>query len=147
MKPITFYLVLLFQICIFTTMTAQEISKHKWKNRVLIVITNTISNEQLIDQMAVLQENTKNLQDRKLIIYTVTPETYALGLSKNNTEIKLSNSKFYKETHTKDTPFEVILIGLDGGEKLRQTEVLETDKLFALIDGMPMRRSEVIKNK
>ena len=48
--------------------------------------------------------------------------------------------------HTADTAFEVILIGLDGGEKLRQTKVLETDKLFAIIDGMPMRRSEIIKN-
>ena len=40
----------------------------------------------------------------------------------------------------------MILIGLDGGVKLRQTEMISLDKLFTLIDGMPMRRRE-IKNE
>ena len=42
--------------------------------------------------------------------------------------------------------FEIILIGLDGGIKLRQNELLSTRKLFELIDGMPMRQAE-IRNK
>ena len=146
MKPITFYLILLFPILIFTSMTAQELSTYKWKNRVLIITTNTMANQQFQDQMAELQKSTKDLQERKLVVYAVTRDSYALRLSKNDTIIKLNNSKFYKEMHTEDTAFEVILIGLDGGEKLRQTKVLETDKLFAIIDGMPMRRSEIIKN-
>ena len=39
--------------------------------------------------------------------------------------------------------FEVVLIGLDGGIKLRQTKLVSLDKLFTLIDGMPMRRNEL----
>jgi len=42
--------------------------------------------------------------------------------------------------------FTIILIGLDGGEKLRQTKPLDTTTLFAIIDGMPMRRQELKKN-
>lgn len=146
MKLITFYLILLFPFFIFTSMTAQELSTYKWKNRVLIITTNTMTNQQFQDQMAELQKNTKDLQERKLVVYAVTPDSYALRFSENDTTTELNNPKFYKEMHTKNTPFEVILIGLDGGEKLRQTEVLKSDKLFDLIDGMPMRRSEVLKN-
>lgn len=42
--------------------------------------------------------------------------------------------------------FEVILIGLDGSIKLRQMEVLSKEDLIAIIDAMPMRKSE-IKNR
>jgi hypothetical protein len=41
--------------------------------------------------------------------------------------------------------FEVLLIGKDGGVKLRQQEPVGTDVLFAVIDAMPMRRQEMGK--
>ena len=145
MKPLTFSLFLLFQTCIFSSITAQELSKHKWKNRVLLIITTSNTNEQLKEQMVAIQKNAKDIEDRKLIVYSVTPETYTVLLSRKNTQTEFHNSTLFKEIHSKNTPFEVLLIGLDGTEKLRQTEVLETEKLFTLIDGMPMRQSEVLK--
>lgn len=39
--------------------------------------------------------------------------------------------------------FTVILIGKDGGEKLRRNRVVAVDELNALIDQMPMRRREM----
>ena len=39
--------------------------------------------------------------------------------------------------------FAVILVGKDGGEKLRTDEVLSPIRLFATIDAMPMRRREM----
>jgi len=39
--------------------------------------------------------------------------------------------------------FTVILVGLDGGEKLRRGDVLEPRELNALIDTMPMRQREL----
>ena len=41
-----------------------------------------------------------------------------------------------------DTPFTVILIGKDGGQKLRQTEPVAAEDILGLIDSMPMRRNE-----
>jgi hypothetical protein len=42
-----------------------------------------------------------------------------------------------------NTPaFSVVLIGKDGGEKLRRSTPLSPDELFALVDAMPMRRAE-----
>ena len=39
--------------------------------------------------------------------------------------------------------FAVILIGKDGGEKLRARDLIEPAEIFALIDTMPMRRREM----
>lgn len=39
--------------------------------------------------------------------------------------------------------FAVVLIGKDGGEKLRRSAPLATDELFAVVDAMPMRRAEM----
>jgi len=40
----------------------------------------------------------------------------------------------------------IILIGKDGGVKLRKTYIVEANEVFDLIDLMPMRRSEM-KNR
>ena len=37
----------------------------------------------------------------------------------------------------------VILVGKDGGVKLRRNEQVNLNEIFLLIDGMPMRREEM----
>lgn len=57
-------------------------------------------------------------------------------------------AKQFENKISNDTDFEVILIGLDGTIKLRQNKPVSTDKLFELIDSMPMRQREIQrKNK
>ena len=41
--------------------------------------------------------------------------------------------------------FTIILIGKDGGEKFRSLKPETTETLFAIIDAMPMRKSEMKK--
>ncbi|MFD2915624.1 DUF4174 domain-containing protein [Psychroserpens luteus] len=137
---ITIILILTFNLY----MKAQDLSKHQWKNRVLLIITENIEDQEFKNQIKKLQNNQKGLQNRKLIIYQMTPTHFKLGISEENEWIK--RPELYNNLKSNDKTFEVILVGLDGGEKLRQNSVLTTDKLFSLIDGMPMRRAE-IKNK
>ena len=42
--------------------------------------------------------------------------------------------------------FTIILVGLDGGEKFRSTDVVDPRTLNALIDTMPMRQQELRGN-
>jgi uncharacterized protein DUF4174 len=42
-----------------------------------------------------------------------------------------------------DDSFEVILVGKDGGVKIRATEPLDPQRVFEVIDQMPMRRREM----
>ena len=62
-----------------------------------------------------------------------------------DTEWKIVDKGFSEWTDP-DSGFEILLIGLDGGVKLRQDEVIDTETLFARIDAMPMRRQE-LENK
>lgn len=52
----------------------------------------------------------------------------------------------FKDWTNPDSGFEILLIGLDGGVKLRQDKVIDAETLFARIDAMPMRRQE-LENK
>ena len=42
-----------------------------------------------------------------------------------------------------DNAFSVLLIGKDGGEKLRVDEVPDLQAIYAVVDGMPMRSREM----
>lgn len=42
-----------------------------------------------------------------------------------------------------DGAFTAVLVGKDGGEKFRSAEPVLPEKLFDLIDAMPMRRREI----
>jgi hypothetical protein len=53
----------------------------------------------------------------------------------------------YNDTDTKRTFSGVVLIGKDGGVKLRNDYVVAPQKILDLIDGMPMRRAEIMKNR
>jgi len=47
------------------------------------------------------------------------------------------------EREAKQGAFTVVLIGKDGGEKLRREEGANLGEIFGLIDTMPMRRREM----
>lgn len=54
---------------------------------------------------------------------------------------------FVIETRSNATRFSIVLIGKDGGEKLRRNGLLSCDELFAVVDAMPMRRTEMEKRR
>ena len=54
---------------------------------------------------------------------------------------------FVVETKFGAQDFAIVLIGKDGGEKLRRTTLLPIAELFALVDAMPMRRAEMRERK
>lgn len=81
-------------------------------------------------QLHLLKQDSIGLADRDLLVYT-----YKDG------------SSFHKKYEVKPGQFTIILIGKDGGEKFRSYTVVKPETLFALIDGMPMRKAEMRKNK
>jgi hypothetical protein len=52
---------------------------------------------------------------------------------------------FVVETRFGSAAFSVVLIGKDGGEKLRRSTPLAPADLFAIVDVMPMRQAEMKK--
>ncbi|WP_298495593.1 DUF4174 domain-containing protein [uncultured Algibacter sp.] len=119
---------------------SQNITAHQWENRVLLVLTDNADTCTFQNQIKELQENENGLKDRKLIVYQIKEDTFSIGLKNEKWQ---NSSKLYKTYKSTNSPFEVVLIGLDGGIKLRQNYILTCKKLFKTIDVMPMRKSEL----
>jgi hypothetical protein len=124
-------------------MSAQDLSQHEWKDRLLLVLTTENSKELYKEQMDLFKDNIAGLEERKLVIYSVMPEKYKKGIQ---AEKWMESTRLNDRYREGGKEFEVILLGLDGRVKLRQSEILSIEKLFRTIDAMPMRRNE-LRNK
>ena len=127
----------------FSLVKGQDLSDHEWKNRIVLILADQPENEKLGRQLKLFKNEKNGMEERKLIVYSITPEQYKTGWKKGKWK---KSEKLYSQYKKEDAPFEVILLGLDGRVKLRQTEILSTNKLFSVIDAMPMRRNE-LRNK
>lgn len=136
-------LFLLIFLCT-TSLNVQDLSKHQWKDRLILIVTEDEKNKKFQKQLSELKKHQKGLKDRKLVIYRILPEKYSTGFQE---EYRNNSAKIYKRYSAEEKDFRVILIGLDGDEKLVRTEVLSTEKLFNTIDSMPMRQAEMRKNR
>ena len=123
----------------------QSLSQHEWENRVILLFAPDFQNQTLKQQLGFFQKNKKGLADRKLIVYQITREEVKKDgkLLKENSELSSSFNQF----KVNKNEFTFILIGLDGGEKMRSSEVISREKLLSKIDRMPMRQAEIRRNK
>ncbi len=89
----------------------------------------------LNEQLSLLKSRQKELLERNLIIFR-----YA-----NGKLFDISGSA--TPMNTKSVPDKdyngLLLIGKDGGVKLKKEFIVPPDEIFTLIDGMPMRRAEM----
>lgn len=126
----------------------QNIEKHRWQNRILIFKTTDAKNAKYHRQLQEFKNSIKGLRERKLILYQIIGSRYLLTdyeqINQNNSwqDLKMVDNSIINKL----TDFEVILIGLDGGIKLKQTEFLSQKGLYKIIDRMPMRLQE-LRNK
>lgn len=121
----------------------QQISDYQWKNRLVVLLTDSQDSQLYQLQLKDLKTDLQGLKERKILVITLTPNYQITGID-NGIEQKavLNFKKLKKETDG----FEVILVGLDGYIKLQQSKLLTHQELFAQIDRMPMRRDEIKKN-
>ncbi len=133
-----------FLLCIITTQLSfgQDFSSHIWEDRVLVILTDSPENQTFKKQYERLLLNQDGLKERKLVLYLVTPSGKNSDLPQLNL---VSNTQQYTRHKKFKNNFEIILIGLDGGKKLHQNELLLPQKLFDRIDAMPMRAQELRK--
>jgi len=137
----------LFSILLFFTIftaQAQDLRKHRWEDRIVLLISDSLDSDTLKQQLQLFQQAEKALKERKIVVYQINSSQVKKGIKKSSA---VSNGDLYKRYKKSDAPFEVVLIGLDGGVKLRKERIVKPPELFELIDRMPMRRAEMYKGK
>ena len=137
-------LFLLFTLVLTTDMAAAQsfdLENYRWKNRVLLVFAPDERDGLYQRQTALANEARAGYRERDLVVVSVFTES---GRDEENSILQKGQTRQLRtDFRVSDSQFCVILIGKDGGEKLRQADVLAIEKLFGVIDAMPMRQSEV----
>jgi hypothetical protein len=118
----------------------QELSRHEWKHRVLLVLTSDTLAPDYQEQMESIFSDKEGLDERKLIIYRILPSGYQ-ELNANGKWIP--SPELYKSFHQSGNTLEVVLIGLDGRVKHRNETMTPLAQVYSWIDAMPMRREEL----
>lgn len=138
MRNLTLLIILIFY---GMTSKAQDLQQYQWENRIIVVYSNETELDLVSKQLDLLMEESNKLSERKLVVIQATKDRYKTIFPENSEWVSSSLKDELKIS--RKTEFEVFLLGLDGGIKLRQQEIVQTEKLFSLIDGMPMRKAEI----
>ena len=104
-----------------------SLSDFLWIHRPIIVLADSPDDPRFIKQMSLLRADLAELAERDVIILTDTNPSLKSALRKQ----------------LRPRGFMLVLIGKDGGVKLRKPFPWNVREISRVIDKMPMRRQEV----
>ena len=130
-----------FTLLLFLNLNSPKSINHlsdlKWKNRVLVVVTN--EKEKIED---LIRNYNIELNEREFVIIQFDGENAFIEDKKMSKRFSYSLEK-----KLKDVPEEVylILIGKDGQIKNLYTKNSNLNEIFSDVDKMPMRMNEMLR--
>ena len=119
--------------------------------RALLVFAPALNTPQIVDQLNQLKANVGDMKTRALLYVPIVPEGHNQPIPGSRVPTaRLSEDELAAMRHhfkVEPDEFLVILIGKDGEEKLSSRTPVAAERLKALIDSMPMRKSEMQKDQ
>ncbi len=113
----------------------------RWEKRLVLLFAPTSPHTTFQKQLALFQNQRKGLKERHILLIQVIGQGQSkVGkrlIAKNVAKSYLQQLKLSKKSYS------FVLIGKDGGVKLRRNKLVSTKELFGLIDSMPMRQDEM----
>jgi hypothetical protein len=153
MKSMSWIFISLFLLISFSMARAGEkasvadldLDSLRWKNRVLVLFSPSESDASFQLQKQGLASSAQGVLERDLMVLEISEQ----GQSRAGNQLLSEKSvqDIRKRLGVVGGSFQVLLIGKDGGVKLRSTEPVSTKDLFGLIDSMPMRQEEMESRK
>ena len=121
-----------------------NLSEYRWENRVILLFARDSADEHYHRQAELLKSVTAGVADRDLMVVSVFTEgeSHLDGKRITNRSADRLRNRYWDESDT----FTFILLGKDGGVKIRAGEIVEIEQLFGRIDSMPMRQREMRDN-
>ena len=118
-----------------------DLKSFEWENRVLVVGGNGSKYQNQFDN---LEGNKNEYTERDMVVILINKDESKISydglnvLNKLDYESTLSIRKRFNLDN-----FNLILIGKDGGVKYNNNEPVKINKIFEIIDKMPMRMQEI----
>jgi hypothetical protein len=125
---------------------SMDLTQFQWKNRLLFLFAPDASNPHFNRLQSEITKQSYEVEVRDLVIFEVLEQ----GPSRMNTTPLNRQTANSIRDHF-DVPqrlYTLILVGKDGGVKLKRNDQVNLADIFGLIDSMPMRQKEMQqKNK
>ncbi|MCB0933028.1 MAG: DUF4174 domain-containing protein [Mycobacterium sp.] len=120
---------------------AAELSDYLWERRPLLLFAPTDNDPRLVATVRRIEASRCDFVDRDMVLgLIVTQGTSTLDGHVVDPDQK---QRLFSEFGIGANSFSAVLIGKDGGEKLRVNDVPDLQAIYAVIDGMPMRGREM----
>lgn len=104
-----------------------NLSEFLWKNRPVVVFADSPSDPRFVQQIELLERELSQLADRDIVVLTDSDPSAASPL----------------RTKLRPRGFMLVLLGKDGGVRLRKPLPWSVRELTRVIDKMPIRQQEV----
>jgi hypothetical protein len=98
-----------------------------WVNRPIVVLADSPDDPRFLEQLRLLEERLPDLKERDVVVITDTDPS-------QKTDLRQA---------LRPRGFMLVLIGKDGGIKLRKPSPWSVREISRVIDKMPMRRQEI----
>lgn len=144
MRSAALLLALSVPIAVQATTGIVSLASLRDRARPLLIFARKPNDPQLQIQLRRLHDNAAAVSDRDIVVIAIPFESPApTPAMLTDSDAQAARRRF----NIAPADFAVILIGKDGGEKLRSTKPLTMDKLRDTIDAMPMRQQEMRSRK
>lgn len=123
------------------TAVAAELSDYRWERRPLLLFAPTNDDPRLVETLSRIDATRCDFVSRDMVLGQMVDG----GTSTLDGQVVDADEsrRLRKQFAIGESDFRVLLIGKDGGEKLRVDEVPDLRSIYAVIDGMPMRAREM----
>ena len=122
---------------------ADSLSDMIGKKQPLLLFAKSRSYAGLDQQIDLLRQRRPDISERDMVVL-VTPGGQATMAAIGYMSMPPgSNRDLRNRFQPSDSGLTVVLVGKDGGEKGRWSNLVQPDEIFKLIDSMPMRQQEM----
>jgi len=116
---------------LFAPADVNDLNQFKWKRRPVIVFANSAEDPAFIEQLELLHAREEELLERDVIVLTDTDPA-----ARGPLRLKMRPREFM-----------LVIVGKDGGVKLRKPFPWDVREITRSIDKMPMRQREIREEK
>jgi hypothetical protein len=122
-----------------------DLSSYTWKNRLLFIFAPSSNDPNYESLREEIQTRKLDVADRDMLVFKV----FETGESRfDDAPLSKDSTEFLRQKFSiKPGQFAILLIGKDGGEKLRRESKVDLAEIFSVIDAMPMRQQEIRERK
>jgi len=118
----------------------RTMDQFQWRFRPVMVFAPSDEDGRLSRQRQTFAASGEGLRERDIVLIEVVGNQVATAFGPECDQAADALRAHFRADAAR---FSVLLVGKDGGVKLRSDEPVTADELFGLIDAMPMRRREM----